>query len=140
MPYLLIRRENSTSVITDMSNRILAFPILQMTYHHPQMRTPASHAGASYILLNEQLIRMVVEEIEKHPERMPEEFSVLAREVMRLGHVKSSPQTFRAGVACQRVHLVNPRSGKMWRVIAYVRHRTLRLIGLLQSALEMEMA
>ena len=34
---------------------------------------------------------MVVEEIEKHPERMPEEFSVLAREVMRLGHVKSSP-------------------------------------------------
>ena len=65
-----------------MSNRILALPILQMSYHHPQMKTPASRAGASYILLNEQLIRMVVEEIEKHPERMPEEFSVLAREVM----------------------------------------------------------
>ena len=35
-----------------------------------------------YQVSNEQLIRMVVEEIEKHPERMPEEFSVLAREVM----------------------------------------------------------
>ena len=35
-----------------------------------------------YQVSNEQLFRMVVEEIEKHPERMPEEFSVLAREVM----------------------------------------------------------
>jgi hypothetical protein len=33
-----------------------------------------------YQVSNEQLFRMVVEEIEKHPERMPEEFSVLARE------------------------------------------------------------
>jgi hypothetical protein len=45
-----------------------------------------------YQVSNEQLIRMVVEEIEKHPERMPEEFSVLAREVMiAAGHVKGSP-------------------------------------------------
>jgi hypothetical protein len=54
-----------------MSNRILAFPILQMSYHHPQMKTP--HApGLPIFYSNEQLIWMVVEEIEKHPERMPE--------------------------------------------------------------------
>jgi hypothetical protein len=35
-----------------------------------------------YQVSSQQLIRMVVEEIEKHPGRMPEEFSVLAREVM----------------------------------------------------------
>jgi Rap1a immunity proteins len=35
-----------------------------------------------YHVSNEELVRMVVEEIEKRPERMPEEFSVLAREVM----------------------------------------------------------
>ena len=38
-------------VITDMSNRIPAFPILQMSYHHPQMKTPASRAGASCLTL-----------------------------------------------------------------------------------------
>jgi hypothetical protein len=39
-------------------------------------------AFTPYQVSNEQLIRMVVEEIEKDPERMPEEFSVFAREVM----------------------------------------------------------